>query len=280
VHLGRPWSPLEWFDLIITTPQYALPARSNVLHNTMPLNDVSAERLAEAHDDPYWRDAIGALPAPRIAVLVGGNSSSLALTAESARELGIEASRLAREAKGSLLVTTSPRTPAAAVDALRAAVDAPVLFYAFGTSQRNPYDAFLALADAFVVTGDSASMLAEACSTGKPVHIFPLPHRYELVPGARKLVAWAQSIRGGGVTYRGTPRQQDALARLFDRLVDRGLLTPPRDIEAYHGALEARGLASRMSNGAKPISPTEPDDLARAVERVRELTRAERRIAF
>ena len=48
-----------------------------------------------------------------------------------------------------------------------------------------------------IVTGDSASMLAEACSTGKPVHIFPLPHRYEQVPGARPLLELIRSWRTG-----------------------------------------------------------------------------------
>jgi hypothetical protein len=35
----------------------------------------------------------------------------------------------------------------------------------------NPYLGFLALADSIIVTGDSVSMLIEACVTGKPVHI-------------------------------------------------------------------------------------------------------------
>ena len=25
VHVNRPWAPLAWFDLVVTTPQYALP---------------------------------------------------------------------------------------------------------------------------------------------------------------------------------------------------------------------------------------------------------------
>ena len=41
----------------------------------------------------------------------------------------------------------------------------------------NPYTAYLALADAFVVTGDSASMLTEACSTGRRVWFAELPKR-------------------------------------------------------------------------------------------------------
>ncbi len=38
----------------------------------------------------------------------------------------------------------------------------------------NPYFAFLGLADEVIVTGDSMSMLAEACATHKRVYIFDL----------------------------------------------------------------------------------------------------------
>ena len=41
----------------------------------------------------------------------------------------------------------------------------------------NPYFAFLALADAIVVTEDSVNMVTEAAGTGKPVYVQALPGR-------------------------------------------------------------------------------------------------------
>jgi mitochondrial fission protein ELM1 len=38
----------------------------------------------------------------------------------------------------------------------------------------NPYPALLSAADAIIVTADSASMTAEAISTGTPVYVHPL----------------------------------------------------------------------------------------------------------
>jgi hypothetical protein len=38
----------------------------------------------------------------------------------------------------------------------------------------NPYYAYLAIADALLVTADSVSMVSEAAATGKPVHILNL----------------------------------------------------------------------------------------------------------
>src|SRR5262250_2513041 len=46
VYLGTPWAPLDRFDLVITTPQYRLPQRANVLHNSLPLHGLTPERLA------------------------------------------------------------------------------------------------------------------------------------------------------------------------------------------------------------------------------------------
>ena len=37
VYMGRPWAPLDTYDLIITTPQYFLPERPNVVLNLLPL---------------------------------------------------------------------------------------------------------------------------------------------------------------------------------------------------------------------------------------------------
>jgi hypothetical protein len=48
VHIGRPWADPGRFDLVITTPQYRLPERDNVLQNAMPLHRVTTERLADA----------------------------------------------------------------------------------------------------------------------------------------------------------------------------------------------------------------------------------------
>src|SRR5262249_9629003 len=58
---------------------------------------------------------------------------------------------------------------------LLASIDVPHRIFCWGPDAgANPYFAFLALADSIVVTCDSASMLAEACATRKPVYMFDL----------------------------------------------------------------------------------------------------------
>ncbi len=265
VHLLHAQAPLALFDLVITTPQYCLPERPNVLHNVAPLNRLPPERLAAAASE--WGPRLAHLPRPYTALLVGGNSSSYELQAPTAERLGREASVRARRDGGSLLLSTSPRTPPAAAEALIAAIDCPAYVYRWRPADAaNPYHAYLALADRFVVTVDSASQAVEACATGKPVELFEWPERRARSLSVRGFLrAWAAVGRSGGASRPGA-----VAARLYDALLDRGFLKPPRDFGAYHRALLARGLLVPMGTAAAP-SPCPLDDMERAVARVRRL---------
>src|SRR5262245_33065928 len=70
VQLGRPGVDLTTFDLVVTTPQYRLPARANVLHLALPLHSIDHEAWNSAANE--WAPRFAALPTPRIALLVGG----------------------------------------------------------------------------------------------------------------------------------------------------------------------------------------------------------------
>lgn len=282
IHIGRPWAPLSWFDLIITTPQYGLPARPNVLHNTLPLHTVNVELLRASAEFDAWQQRISRLPRPYTVLLVGGNSPSYVLDAATAACLGAEASKLVRGDGGSLLIATSSRTIESATDALEAAIDCPHYLHRFRKgAAENPYRSFLALADRFVVTGDSASMLAEACATGRPVTIYPVPRRLESLPGSKLLREGIWRWRASRTSYRGTPKQQDRLARFYDDLVVAGLITPARDLGAYHERLQAEGLATiGLERSEKAPTPRRRmDDMERAVKRVRSVWTAPRPVA-
>ncbi len=98
VHVGRPWGPLASFDLVITTPQYRVPAHPNVLNNMLTLHSVTPQRLASARDQ--WAAAFAHLPRPRIAVIVGGDSGPFTLGPKAASRLARQASTLARQSGG------------------------------------------------------------------------------------------------------------------------------------------------------------------------------------
>lgn len=255
VHIGRPWADPGAFDLVITTPQYRLPQRPNVLHNDLPLHRVHADRLAAAA--ARWAPTLGHLPAPRIAVIVGGNSGPYTLGARAARRLLADAAALARDAGGSLLITTSPRTPAAALRVLETDCGVPAQCYVWRAGDPdNPYFGYLALADALVVTADSISMLAEAGATGKPLYLFDLGDgRHRMRPGAGE---GRDDPRLGAVLYRALMRWG------WQRL--------SRDITLVHRRLIASGRAAWLGEAlpAPPGAVTDVD-MQRALARVRAL---------
>lgn len=173
VHVGRPWGPLRDFDLVITTPQYRVAQVENVLNNTLTLHGVTQEKLSDARKQ--WQDKFQHLPAPRFAIIVGGNSGPFTFGPVAASRLAHQASAIARQSGGSLLVSTSSRTDSEAVSALESGIDAANYFYRWAPNDpNNPYFGMLALADQLIVTGDSIAMLSEACATGKPVKMFDL----------------------------------------------------------------------------------------------------------
>ncbi len=273
VHLGRPRAPLAAFDLVVTTPQYGLPARANVLHNVLPLNRAVAQPSEAAV--AAWSSRLDALPRPWIALLVGGRSSSSELGQADAHTLRAQAEALAGKRGGSLLTATSPRTPQAAADILLHHSGLPGLGYRWRANDpANPYTLFLARADELIVTGDSASMLAEACATGRPVHYVGLPRptrRRRVASFVLRLLERRRSHLG----ERGTPRQQKRFERWFDGLVAIGVLRLPRDLGALHHALRWSGLAQPLE-APSPPQPARCDDLERTVTAVRRLLQSGR----
>src|SRR5690349_21032737 len=265
VHLIHTQAPLHLFDLIITTPQYRLPQRPNVLHNTAPLNRPAPDRLAAAA--ARWQSRLENLPRPYTALLVGGNSSVYEFDAATAAALARQASAQVRKVGGSLLVTTSPRTPTSALEALFGALDCPAHCYRWRPNDAdNPYLAYLALADSFIVTVDSASQVVEACVTNKPVYVFTWPTL------ARSSFPTVGDFRRWFRRQGHDRLQQSArVARLYEQLVYWGFIRPTRDFAASLRVLMQKGLVAQL--GSAPDSPPrEPlDDMERAVTRIRQL---------
>ena len=80
-----------------------------------------------------------------------------------------------------LLVTPSRRTGEVQTAMLQSAFPMPGA-YVYDGKGENPYLGLLALADTIIVTDDSVNMMTEACATGKPVYILPLPGHRDTKP--------------------------------------------------------------------------------------------------
>lgn len=256
VHIGRPWAPLATFDLIVTTPQYFLPAAANVLHNRLPLHRIDpgrARSLAAA-----LAPELAALPQPRTLVVLGGDSGPFVFTEEKACRLAALVDELVAGEGGAVLATDSRRTPAPASAAFRAALRAPHRFFAWSDPGPSRYLALLGTADRLVLTAESMSMLAEALVMAKPLHLFSL-HDPE---------AWWRRAHN----WRIKPLSHQ-LAMAF------GPRRMRRDVTRMLELAVAEGRAQWLGQPPPPAVEPAPlvapgDDLERAAQRVRALFRA------
>jgi len=239
---------------VISNRQYLLEASDRVVVNDLPLHDVNDAALATEAET--WRVRFAALPRPYTVLLVGGSSGPLVFSPSHARELARQTDALLAQNGGSLLLTTSARTPPRSVEALLAALrHAPAFSFRFGAAGENPYRALLALGDRFIVTGDSMSMLAEACATGKAVYLYdfadPRP--------------WWRVLD----SYRWRP----LVHRLTMAIGPRRMR---RDVRRIHRSLLATGRVLSLAEGqsAPVAAPRRDAELSRAAARVRALLSA------
>lgn len=167
VQLQDPRVAPRHFDLVIP-PEHDDLAGHNVLPTLGAMHRVTPAKLTEAA--AAWRARFAVLPAPRLAVLIGGTSKHHRMTPAVAQQLGEQLRAFCESTGGGLMVTASRRTDPASQTALKGALEGlPVDFWdGFGD---NPYFGMLAVADGIVITEDSVTMACEAAATGKPVFV-------------------------------------------------------------------------------------------------------------
>ncbi len=270
VQIGRPQVASGLFDLVVTTPQYRIPADPRVIELPLPLTGLTRAALKAAKTD--WAPEFKDLRRPLIAVSVGGDTSTCRLSAGIARELAELARDYARARKATLLVSTSRRTSEAAYRALRDTLPDDARLHRWRGRGRNPYLGYLAHADEIVVTDDSASMIADAALAARPLWLFPVPFK------ARNAVLVFQDRLFSVAERRAADgRAPGPAARVIQGLADQGWLSPPRRMERLVSGLLDQGHALRFSrenlahgHTLKPGRANE-EAVSLAVARIREL---------
>jgi mitochondrial fission protein ELM1 len=172
--IGAPKRLADRFDLTVVSEQYRQADRPNLMRITYPLQRID-EAVVAAEADAR-RGEFERLPRPLTAVLVGGSTKAVRFDAAVADRLAHDVAELAGPEQGTLFVTTSRRTPPSVVEVLERRLPAGAILYKWtADGHENPYRALLGLADRFVVTSDSLSMLMEIARLGRPLAIYPLP---------------------------------------------------------------------------------------------------------
>lgn len=204
VHLQDPHVSSKHFDLL-AVPFHDRMRGDNVIVTDGAPNRITDEPLATAKEK--FTSRFASLSSPRVAVLIGGNSRTHKLTPDIMRAL---CARL-KNMNAGIMVTASRRTGTESMDILRASL--PTSAYLWDGTGDNPYFGMLAWADHIVVTGDSVSMVSDAGTTGKPVHVIPLSG------GSAKFDRFHAHMREIGVTR---PFTGDLTPWTYPRLNDAG----------------------------------------------------------
>lgn len=267
VLIGKPRCRMKWIDLAVVGAHYVLPEDPKVVRHDLPLMYADAKALSDAAD--HWRPRFAEMAHPLTALMVGGRTGGLRFDLAVARELlGMTLESVASSG-GSLYVTTSRRTPSPVVRMLESECREKATLHVFDPDSgpdENPYHGLLALADRFVVTTDSISMMVEVARLGRPLSLYGLES--DIGPIERTLGHL-------GVLQPFSPRHDPipaggGWARMMCRL---GWPSHSRDLSAIPRLLVDQGLASWLGDEpSPPIAPPLSDDaLDRVTRRIRQL---------
>ena len=159
--------PRHW-DVVIA-PEHDGLRGDNVITPIGSLHPIDSAWLARARAD---FPALGRLPGPRTAVLLGGRTRAVQFD-RSAFEVLMSKLEfwLARDG-GSVLMCGSRRTPREIAGVARERFsEIPGALWLDTSDGENIYPGVLAWADRIIVSPDSVNMLSEACATAAPVFI-------------------------------------------------------------------------------------------------------------
>jgi KDO2-lipid IV(A) lauroyltransferase len=240
--------PLGRFDLVIAPRHDALPRRPNVV----PVTGALAARMREEVPDaaarlrahPRFRPATEpGEPVhrhPVVAVFLGGDTPHHELSVPFAEALLTQVQDACEAVDGWCLVTTSRRTSAAVEQRLAEQLGSDprcrLLLLASRDALDGTMEGMLGSADAAVVTGESTSMVSEACTSGRRVLVVELPLRRPGRGLGGKHERFLRELEEGGyITRVAVP---DACRMIRRALTDR---TPPKRLDNLADVREALG---------------------------------------
>lgn len=237
VLIGHPRIEPERFDLVITTRQYPVPPRDNVV--TLPLAMSRRRKPGQASDEE--QAFLDALPRPHFLFAFGGPTKYWDLDEATVSQAVDQALARADAAGGTLILVGSRRTPPVLIERASKRLRGTRHVLVEGSMPR--FALLMADADEIFVTADSVAMLSEAINTGKPVGMVPLT----LSPKGAKVLAGDQPKRHGW----GYGRRD--LRRIWDQLSEDGLVGTVEQPAAGHLVVDSVEIAAsavrKLMNG-------------------------------
>jgi mitochondrial fission protein ELM1 len=252
VTIGRPHAAIADYDLVVAPPQYMLPERANVIRLPISMARARTEIFAEA-PEPIMA------PKPWFTLLLGGRVKQFVTSEAVLRRAALRAQLAAERCGGSIIVSTSRRTPPWLLAAVESQLTAPTIYRWSSRNADNPYATLLQRSAAVFVTGDSASMVLDACHSGAATYLIELPERMDV----RRL--WRRGlyglIRKAALLLHNTRLQ--GMAETVDRAQEwlhaKRILRYPRDLRRFHSKVYEMGLARSAADFDPSAIPARRD---------------------
>ncbi|PPR17000.1 MAG: hypothetical protein CFH33_00152 [Alphaproteobacteria bacterium MarineAlpha9_Bin3] len=172
IQIMWPSYPYKNIDLIFTPLHDEIKNKDNVIEIQTSPNIINKKFTFESYNK--WNNKFGSLIAPKISVIIGGDTKKHKLKINHIRDLFKNINNILND-KGSIMISSSRRTSKESLIQIKKEIKKlkfKTILWNVNDNTPNPYHGFLAHGDLVIVTGDSVSICSEVCSTGKPLLIF------------------------------------------------------------------------------------------------------------
>ncbi len=196
------------FDLVIAPVHDGLVEQGNIVNVPGALAEpLESNRMKESIEHlkqhPRFRSGLtSAGQSPVISVLIGGETDDFILPPAWAEALAKQIESACHQEPAVCAVTTSRRTPKSAEQILKNNLEnnprCRLLLLASRDQLDGTMEGLLALARVVVVTGESISMVSEACASGRRVVAVKLPQRKQSRPEQTKHEKFLHHLQAEG----------------------------------------------------------------------------------
>ncbi|MBR2140830.1 MAG: mitochondrial fission ELM1 family protein [Rickettsiales bacterium] len=174
ISILNPDYSFKYFDFVV------LPSHDDIeydkYNNIITFNGaLCIDNLSEkTTDKEFWLDQLKGYKQNFYMLAIGGATKDKKFDTEDFKKVLKLISTFVKRNEGTLLISTSRRTPEDCVAILnKDNLDCDFYLYKWGKSSTlNPYYSFIDLSKIVFLTADSISMIAEVSSLGRPVYVY------------------------------------------------------------------------------------------------------------
>jgi len=173
IQIMRPEISLKKFDFVIV-PEHdepKAPYPKNLILSIGALTKIERNNDQKIYEK--FQVQFENFQKPIIALLIGGSTKKTQFLLKSAQELINQVLIIKKNMNATLIIVNSRRTDVKINNFIKKINEENLVFFDYNKiKESNPFGLILNVADFFIISGDSVSMISQCCSTGKSVFIF------------------------------------------------------------------------------------------------------------